>query len=243
MITLRVSFTISCLFLLALETTSYANTGIEALERKSRALATKTEMEAQRATVRWNHARELLGKSYQKSVVKMGEDVAFLDDVVYQWTKRALKKAWKKDAKKVSKTIIQQSEKYGFDPVFLMAVIENESSFNPVVIGTSGEIGLMQITPQTAEWIAEKYELPWKGVKSLKDPVTNIIIGSAYLAYLRERFDFHSQLYLAAYNMGSTNVLRALEKQVWPKEYPSRVMQRYVRFYTELKEEIQNAIN
>src|SRR5690349_8056744 len=115
MITLRVSIIYTLVSLFSLEATALTNSGIEKLEKKSRALATKTEVEAQRATVRWKHARELLGKSYQKSVVKMGEEVAFLDDMVLQWTQRALQKRWKKDAKRIAKTIIQQSEEYGFD--------------------------------------------------------------------------------------------------------------------------------
>jgi soluble lytic murein transglycosylase len=230
--------------LICLNPQAHASTnGIGIIQKKSRDLAAKTELEAQRATNRWSHARELLGKYYQKSVVRMGEEVALLDEQLFQWTSKALKKPWKKLSKQISKTIILESEKYKFDPIFLMAVIENESSFNPEAIGTSGEIGLMQLTPQTAKWITEKYDFPWHGPKSLKDPVTNIKIGAAYLAYLREKFDSRSQLYLAAYNMGTTNVLRALGKQIWPKEYSSRVMQRYVRFYSELREEIDKSIN
>jgi soluble lytic murein transglycosylase len=101
----------------------------------------------------------------------------------------------------------------------------------------------MQLTAQTAEWIAKKYDIAWKGTKSLTNPIINIKIGAAYIAYLREKFEFKSQLYLSAYNMGSSNVIRAVEKQIWPKEYASRVMQRYVNFYTELKEEIEKSVN
>ncbi len=192
-----------------------------------------------KAFLRWNHAKELVGKNYHKSIVKTGESIAVLDDVLFQWTHTALKGHWKSRSAEVSKTIIKESEKYGFDPVFLMAVIQNESSFKPEIIGSFGEIGLMQITPQTAQWITNKYNLPWKGAESLKNPTTNIKIGAAYMAYLREKFAFHSQLYLAAYNMGSANVYRNLKKQVWPKIYPSRVMHHYVKFYAKLQVAIQ----
>lgn len=213
------------------------------LEERSRQLALKVEDEAQNVTRRLHHAKELLGKFYQKSIVKASEGIANLDEVILQWTDRALKGKWKSASKKVSKAILVESEKYGFDPIFLMAVIENESSFNPDAKGSHGEIGLMQLTPDTAKWVTLKYNLPWHGPKSLKDPTVNIQIGSAYLAYLREKFDFHSQLYLAAYNMGTLNVKRALGKQIWPKDYPTRVMQRYVRFYSELTEDTEETVN
>ena len=185
------------------------------------------------------HARELLGKHYRKSIVSRSAQVSDVSEFVHQRTEMRLKPRWKKQARLIAQTILNESEKYGFDPVFLMAVIENESSFKPETIGTFGEIGLMQILPDTGQWIARKFNIPYSGPQSLKNPVTNIILGSAYLSYLREKFDFHSQLYLAAYNMGSRNVSRALARQVMPREYPTRVMKRYVRFYTELHENPQ----
>ena len=181
------------------------------------------------------HARELMGQHYPKSIVSRSQSVPHLPRFIFKRTEARLKPQWKTSAYSISQTILEQSHQYGFDPVFLMAVIENESGFNPETIGTHGEIGLMQILPHTAQWIAEKFNLPWTGPQSLKNPVTNIILGSAYLAYLREKFQFRSQLYLAAYNMGSKNVHRALSKQILPREYPNRVMRKYIGFYTDLE--------
>jgi len=215
---------------------------IEAIARQSKALERKTKEEADRIMTRLTHAKELLGKYYRRSVVKSGEQIPDVELTVSDWVKRGLAKKWQSQTKAVSKAILRESRKYGFDPVFLMAVIENESSFNPEAIGPVGEIGLMQVTPQTGKWIAERSNLKWKGEATLKDPVANIRIGAAYLAYLRERFGFHSRLYLAAYNMGATNVNRALDKQIWPKDYASRVMQRYIRFYSELKDDLKKSV-
>ena len=71
----------------------------------------------------------------------------------------------------------------------------------------------------------------WYGDSTLKDPVQNIRLGSAYLAWLRAKFERSSQLYLAAYNMGPKNVKTALKKNVRPKDYPIHVMKRYLAFY------------
>jgi soluble lytic murein transglycosylase len=180
-------------------------------------------------------ARELLGPYYQHSVVKTGEQVSNVPDFVQEEVKASLQDKYKKEAKKLARTIVKQSQKYELDPIFIMAIIDHESSFNPSIKGSFGEIGLMQIKPDTAEWIAKKYHLQWKGEKSLYDPSTNVIYGTAYINYLRERFSEHGRLYLAAYNMGVTNVNRALGKDIWPKDYPSKVMQHYVKFYAELR--------
>ncbi len=185
-------------------------------------------------SIRRNHAKELLGKFYQSSVVrKQGDKIKSLSEYIFQSTQRELRSKWKGQARTIASAILTESKKYGFDPIFLMAVIENESSFNVEAVGSVGEIGLMQITPQTAQWISKKYDIPFRGAKTLKDPVANIALGSAYLSYLREKFDFKSNLYLAAYNMGTTKLIRNLAMQRVPLQYPSRVMQRYVRFYSQ----------
>jgi soluble lytic murein transglycosylase len=186
---------------------------------------------------RLNHAKELLGKHYRHSVVRKGEHWADLSRQIRRWTRQAMKSSPKKVSDAVAKTILAESRRYELDPVFITAVIQSESSFNPRIVGSAGEIGMMQILPGTGEWIAKKNHLPWKGKKTLLDPVMNIRIGAAYFNFLRERFDNQSRLYLSAYNMGPKNVERALEKNVWPKEYAQRVMKHYVDFYTELSSE------
>jgi soluble lytic murein transglycosylase len=190
-----------------------------------------SEMQRQ---IRLQHAHELLGKHYRRSVVRQGEKVTKINKKIYVWTREMLPKKHRSKYQKVAQAIIDESVKNEFDPVFLMSVIQGESSFNPDMLGKLDEIGLMQIRPATAKWISHKYGMKWKGDKSLLDPVQNVKIGAAFLKYLRERFDSHAQLYLAAYNMGQKNVDNALDKNIWPKDYPSHVMKRYVEFYADL---------
>lgn len=190
---------------------------------------------AQRDT-RLKHARELLGSRYKGSLVKTTEDIPKINGQVYRWTKEKLPKKYRSQYQKIAQAIIDESYKHGFDPVFLMSVIEGESSFDPRKKGTVGEIGLMQIRGSTGEWIATREGLKWKGEKSLYDPATNIKLGAAYLSYLRDHYDMHARLYLAAYNMGQGNVAHALEKKIWPKDYPIHVMKRYVAYYTTMAE-------
>lgn len=187
---------------------------------------------------RLSHAKELLGRAYRKSVASLEEEERQYHDFLLARLESRLPKAFKRQAKKIHKSILEESTKHGFDPAFLMAVIDNESSFNPLVRGSAGEIGLMQILPSTAEWMAKRVNIVWKGQKTLEDPILNIRLGAAYLAHLRGEFDYHGRLYLSAYNMGTRNVRRALERRVMPKDYASRVMQRYLRFYEDLRESL-----
>ena len=178
-------------------------------------------------------AKELLGRHYSRSIVRAGESVENVERFVYVSVRDYLKGRWKKQSRKIARAIIKESKKHLLDPLFLMAVIQSESSFNPETKGSFGEIGLMQILPGTATWISKLYKVRYRG--NLQDPVTNIRIGAAYFAHLRERHDFHGRLYLAAYNMGSGNVAKALERDIWPKDYAERVMQNYIKLYHELK--------
>lgn len=180
---------------------------------------------------RVDHARELLGKRYKKSIVSTFEHHEGIEKNILATITARLPKKYKSQAKAVTDAIVKEARNHGMDPYFVMAVISGESSFNPLAIGPVGEIGMMQIRPATGKWMAEKIKFKWKGENTLRDPVANIKLGTAYLAWLREKFDNHGQLYLAAYNMGPKSVKTALGKHVWPKDYPMHVMKRYIAFY------------
>lgn len=207
------------------------------LPQLAAARSTKSSLSKEQRDLRIQHARELLGKHYRKSVVKSGESVKKVNNFVYRRTKEYLPQKHKHLYQKVAQTIIDESLKHELDPIFLLSMILGESSFNPDCIGPVGEIGLMQIRPTTGRWIAELSGLQYSGREDLRNPVSNIKIGAAFVKHLRETFNPHAQLYLAAYNMGQGNVNKALSKKIWPKDYPLHIMKKYVELYTSLNEE------
>ena len=97
------------------------------------------------------------------------------------------------------------------DPELIRAVIWRESKFNRHTIGKAGEVGLMQIRPETAvaDWAKhKKCAIPSKG--ALMDPALNIEIGSWYLGRaLRNWQGYKDQVALALceYNAGRKNAL------------------------------------
>ncbi|MGZ5324917.1 MAG: lytic transglycosylase domain-containing protein, partial [Solirubrobacterales bacterium] len=66
--------------------------------------------------------------------------------------------------------------------------------------------GLMQVTPETAEFIERDSGGSTFEADDLSDPDINIRYGTYYLRYLIQRFDGNLVAALAAYNAGETNV-------------------------------------
>lgn len=197
---------------------------------------------------RREQARELLGAYYNSSVAKKFEVSQYLNYLIFKKVDGSLSAKYKAKVPELVQTIIADSQAYDLDPIFILAVIQTESTFNPKAKGTSGELGLMQILPNTAQWIAKRYGLKWKGDKSLYDPVTNVRIGIRYFAHLRKEFPRSAYHYLPAYNMGPKNV-RRLDRKIGsvdhkgkPKkrEYAVRVMKNYDNIYVRLAREKVN---
>ncbi len=104
---------------------------------------------------------------------------------------------------------------HGLDPRLLLAVMRSESRFRPDVVSRAGAVGLMQVTPETAAWIAHRRGPVVAGAAPLTDPAYNIATGAWYLAYLRQRFPGRMPAALAAYNAGLTPVEAWLRRGVW----------------------------
>lgn len=196
------------------------------------AIAPKAELNE---TTRVSHAKELLGKGYRGSFAQRAEDIEDLRVTILESVNKNLPKKYKASAPALAETIIREAQARDFDPVFVMAVIKTESSFNPKARGQFGEIGLMQLKPDTAEWMAKLEGISWKGPKAtLENPIENVKLGVAYLAKLRDKFDGYANKYLSAYNMGARAVARMYKKDTRPKEYSLRVMKNYKDIYTKL---------
>jgi soluble lytic murein transglycosylase-like protein len=127
---------------------------------------------------------------------------------------------------KIPAVIIRESKKYGYDPLFLTAVIITESSFNNWARSRKGALGLMQIQPQTAMAMARETSREWKGNPTLYDPGANIALGAYYLSKLVKRFG-ELDLALEAYNHGPTKLARYLRKGYRPNGYSRKVIDRY----------------
>ncbi|MEA2306481.1 MAG: soluble lytic murein transglycosylase [Solirubrobacteraceae bacterium] len=104
--------------------------------------------------------------------------------------------------------IRQQARDKGLDPALIAAVIYAESRFRDGQVSQAGAQGLMQLTPATARYIAQKSGGLTFQVDDLGTPQVNISYGAYYLRYLLGRYGGNSTLALAAYNGGEGNVDR-----------------------------------
>ena len=93
------------------------------------------------------------------------------------------------------------------DPALLAAVIETESKFNADARSSAGAVGLMQLTPTTAQGIAEFTHGTRFQLADLTNPDINVRYGAWYLHRLLDKYG-DERLALAAYNAGEANVDR-----------------------------------
>jgi len=106
-----------------------------------------------------------------------------------------------------SSIIRQQAADKHLDPALVAAVIYAETKFDPST-SSAGAEGLMQILPQTAQFLAHRSGATTFSVADLGTPEVNIAYGSYYLRYLLDEYGGSETLALAAYNGGEANVNR-----------------------------------
>jgi len=107
--------------------------------------------------------------------------------------------------------IARAGARYGVDPSLIKAVIWRESRFQPGMVGTQGERGLMQITERAAQDWARAEKIETFVPTDLLDPKTNIEAGTWYLAKALRHWadkDDPVPFALAEYNAGRTRVKR-----------------------------------
>jgi len=111
-----------------------------------------------------------------------------------------------------SSIIRQQAAQKHLDPALVAAVIYAETKFDPST-SSAGAEGLMQILPQTAQFLAKRSGATSFSVSDLSTPEVNIAYGSYYLRYLLDEYRGNEVLALAAYNGGEANVNRWVSQE------------------------------
>jgi soluble lytic murein transglycosylase len=125
--------------------------------------------------------------------------------------------------------IIKAAKRCSIDPLLVKAVIWRESNFNPDAVGAKGEIGLMQLMPNSSvkDWSDfTKREITNTGI--LFKPELNIEIGTWYLARSKKpwlNYNDSTALALASYNAGYSNV-----KKWIPEGYQGNNAVEFIKF-------------
>ncbi|MGN0778564.1 MAG: transglycosylase SLT domain-containing protein [Aristaeellaceae bacterium] len=95
---------------------------------------------------------------------------------------------------------------YNLRPAFVAAIILNESSFRTDAESNVGARGLMQLMPDTAEWIAGKLDVSGYSFERMYDAQSNIRFGTWYLNYLSRLFRGDPVAVACAYHAGQSTV-------------------------------------
>lgn len=117
---------------------------------------------------------------------------------------------------KYKDSIIKYGEIYGVEAGIIASVANVESGFNEDAKSNKGAIGIMQLLPNTAKWVAEKIDEDYSE-EMLFSGEYNIKLGTYYLSYLLTQFH-DSKVALCAYNAGEGNVKTWLKNKEFSSE-------------------------
>ena len=93
------------------------------------------------------------------------------------------------------------------DAALIMAIIKEESHFNPYAQSGVGAIGLMQLMPETAHEVGERNGYQFN-TTDLFNPEFNVKLGNIYYSQLRNALDNKDISAVASYNGGIGSVQR-----------------------------------
>lgn len=141
--------------------------------------------------------------------------------------------------KKYSMYINLMSEKYDVDKALIYSIINTESKFSPNATSEKGAMGLMQIIPSTATFIAQELDVENFKVDDMYVPKTNIEFGVYYLKYLYSKFD-SADAVICSYNAGETVVRRWLNDKTYSADGKTFVKIPYKETANYLKKVKQN---
>ncbi|MEN9216269.1 MAG: transglycosylase SLT domain-containing protein [Gloeomargarita sp. HHBFW_bins_162] len=100
-------------------------------------------------------------------------------------------------------SVPEAAAQYGLNPLLVTALIRQESRFEPGITSSAGAVGLMQVLPETGDWIAGKLKRP---PFQLTQPQDNLLAGTWFLQYTDGLYNQNAMLAVASYNAGPGNV-------------------------------------
>jgi len=128
--------------------------------------------------------------------------------------------------------VSQAAQAHGLDPLLVLALVRQESLFDPAARSVADARGLMQLLPSTAQRVAAAAGLPLSDA-DLYDPETNVSLGTSYLSGLLARYEGDPVKAIAAYNGGEAAVDRWTSRAAGlePDEFVETIGYRETRDY------------
>jgi soluble lytic murein transglycosylase len=123
----------------------------------------------------------------------------------------------------------------GIDEELLYAIARQESRFAPDIVSSAGAIGLMQLMPGTARWVAKQLARTDFKSTEITQVDLNTQFGAFYFRYWHDRLDRMPALAAAAYNAGPSRAqawrpaFAPLEGAIWVETIPFNETRDYVK--------------
>ena len=126
------------------------------------------------------------------------------------------------------------SRSHDVDVALLYGIARQESRFSPDIVSSAGAVGLMQLMPGTARWVAKQLGRKDYRAGTIADVELNTLFGAYYFKYWYERLDRLPALAAAAYNAGPGRAQAwrppaPLEGAVWVETIPFNETRDYVK--------------
>ena len=120
------------------------------------------------------------------------------------------------------------------DEALLLSVARQESRFNPDIVSSAGAVGLMQLMPATARWVAKQVGRNDYRSSQIGDLSLNTQFGAFYFKYWQDRLEGMPALAAAAYNAGPGRAQAwrngaPLEGAIWVESIPFNETRDYVK--------------
>ncbi len=126
------------------------------------------------------------------------------------------------------------SRTHDIDAAMLYAIARQESRFIEDIVSSAGAVGLMQLMPATARWVAKKVGRADYRPSAISGAELNTEFGAFYFKYWYERLDRMPALAAAAYNAGPGRARAwrppaSLEGAIWVETIPFNETRDYVK--------------
>jgi soluble lytic murein transglycosylase len=121
-------------------------------------------------------------------------------------------------------------------------ISRQESSFDPYAVSHAGARGMMQLMTGTAREQAGKMGVGYDSYRLMSDPSYNVLIGSAYFNRLLNTWNGSVPLAVAAYNAGSGNVRKWIDRYGDPRSQVDMLKWIEAIPYTETRTYVQRVI-
>lgn len=106
--------------------------------------------------------------------------------------------------------------------IFVLSIIDVESSFRTNAVSKKGAVGLMQVMPYTADWLAKRHKIDKYNLYDAKD---NLKLGILYLNFLWFMFRDINKV-IMAYNMGHNSI----KKGRINKKYLYKIIKKFIYY-------------